>query len=203
MLANLVKGEIQSPEPADAVVFVGAPWWIREVMPSGFPKPDKGMYDSAVLFRPLLQRRRQPNRPRGGQLARRYAGGRAGIPGSAGCHQPVRYDQADRAAHEGRDLRYSNARGPFPGHRGDRPPREMRLLTRRFPKHDHPADRLLVGVVDEMIVARYHGEPGASHLRLHRISGVKTWYQDVSAAWITLAEQSRSISGECRSRFAG
>jgi hypothetical protein len=43
LLANLVNGEIQSPEPADAVVFVGAPWWIREVMPSGFPKPDKGM----------------------------------------------------------------------------------------------------------------------------------------------------------------
>jgi hypothetical protein len=43
LLANLVNGEIQSPEPADAVVFVGAPWWIREGMPSGFPKPDRGM----------------------------------------------------------------------------------------------------------------------------------------------------------------
>jgi hypothetical protein len=43
LLANLVNGEIHSPEPADAVVFVGAPWWIKEAMPSGFPKPDKGM----------------------------------------------------------------------------------------------------------------------------------------------------------------
>ncbi len=43
LLANLVNREIQPPEPADTVVFVGAPWWIREVMPSGFPKPDKGM----------------------------------------------------------------------------------------------------------------------------------------------------------------
>jgi hypothetical protein len=43
LLATLVNGEIRSPEPADAVVFVGAPWWIREAMPSGFPKPDKGM----------------------------------------------------------------------------------------------------------------------------------------------------------------
>lgn len=43
LLANLVKGEIRSPEAADAVVFVGAPWWIKEAMPSGFPKPEKGM----------------------------------------------------------------------------------------------------------------------------------------------------------------
>jgi hypothetical protein len=43
LLANLVNKEIQSPEPADAVVFVGAPWWIREAMPSGFPKPEKGV----------------------------------------------------------------------------------------------------------------------------------------------------------------
>jgi hypothetical protein len=43
LLANLVNGEIQSPEPAHAVVFIGAPWWIREVIPSGFPKPDKGV----------------------------------------------------------------------------------------------------------------------------------------------------------------
>ena len=42
LLANLVNKEIRAPEPADAVVFVGAPWWIREGMPSGFPKPDKG-----------------------------------------------------------------------------------------------------------------------------------------------------------------
>jgi hypothetical protein len=41
LLAKLVNGETQSPEPADAVVFVGAPWWIREAMPSGFPRPDK------------------------------------------------------------------------------------------------------------------------------------------------------------------
>jgi len=43
VLANLVNGEIQSPEPAGAVVFVGSPWWIRQAMPSGFPKPDKSM----------------------------------------------------------------------------------------------------------------------------------------------------------------
>jgi hypothetical protein len=43
LLAKLVNGEIQSPEPADAVVFIGAPWWIKEAMPAGFPKPDKGM----------------------------------------------------------------------------------------------------------------------------------------------------------------
>jgi hypothetical protein len=43
LLANLVNGEIQSPEPADAVVFIGAPWWIKEAMPSGFPKSDKHM----------------------------------------------------------------------------------------------------------------------------------------------------------------
>lgn len=42
LLANLVNGEIHSPEPADAVVFVGAPLWIREAMPSGFPKPRNG-----------------------------------------------------------------------------------------------------------------------------------------------------------------
>jgi hypothetical protein len=50
----------------------------------------------------------------------------------------------------------------------------------------------------EMIVARYDGKPGASHLRLHQISGVKTWRQDVPAAWVSVAKQSRSISGECR-----
>jgi len=43
LLAKLVNSEIHSTEPADAVVFVGAPWWIQEGMPSGFPKPDKGM----------------------------------------------------------------------------------------------------------------------------------------------------------------
>jgi hypothetical protein len=43
LLAKLVNGEIQSPEPADAVVFIGAPWWIKEAMPAGFRKPDKGM----------------------------------------------------------------------------------------------------------------------------------------------------------------
>lgn len=42
LLANLVNGETQSPKPADAVVFIGAPWWIREAIPPGFPKPDKG-----------------------------------------------------------------------------------------------------------------------------------------------------------------
>jgi hypothetical protein len=43
LLANLVNKEIQSPEPADAVVFLGAPLWVKEAMPSGFPKPEKGM----------------------------------------------------------------------------------------------------------------------------------------------------------------
>ena len=53
------------------------------------------------------------------------------------------------------------------------------------------------GSADEMIVAR-HGKPGALHLLLHQISGVKTRYRNVPAAWVTLAEQGRSISGECR-----
>ena len=43
LLANLVNKEIHSPAPADAVVFIGAPWWTGEAMPSGFPKPEKGM----------------------------------------------------------------------------------------------------------------------------------------------------------------
>ena len=43
LLANLVNGESESRELADAEVFVGAPWWIKEAMPSGFPKPDKGV----------------------------------------------------------------------------------------------------------------------------------------------------------------
>lgn len=40
-LAGLVNREIQAPEPADAVIFVGAPWWIKEQMPSAFPKAGK------------------------------------------------------------------------------------------------------------------------------------------------------------------
>jgi hypothetical protein len=43
LLANLVNREIQSPEQADAVVFLGAPDYIKEAMPSAFPKPDKTM----------------------------------------------------------------------------------------------------------------------------------------------------------------
>jgi hypothetical protein len=43
LLAKLVNKEIQSPEPADAVVFLGAPLWVKEAMPAGFPKPEKGM----------------------------------------------------------------------------------------------------------------------------------------------------------------
>jgi len=38
LLATLVNREVQAPEPVDAVIFVGAPWWIKEQMPSGFPK---------------------------------------------------------------------------------------------------------------------------------------------------------------------
>jgi hypothetical protein len=43
LLAKMVEKEIQSPEPADAVVFLGAPLWVKEAMPAGFPKPEKGM----------------------------------------------------------------------------------------------------------------------------------------------------------------
>jgi hypothetical protein len=43
LLANLVNREIQSPERTDAVAFLGAPMWVKEAMPSGFPKPEKGM----------------------------------------------------------------------------------------------------------------------------------------------------------------
>ena len=44
-----------------------------------------------------------------------------------------------------------------------------------------------------MIVAR-HGS-----LLLPQIGGVKTWYLDVPAAWVILAEERGSVSGECRS----
>jgi len=43
LLEDLVKKELQSPEPADAVVFVGAPGLIKEAMPSGFPKLDRSV----------------------------------------------------------------------------------------------------------------------------------------------------------------
>jgi len=43
LLATLVNREVQAPEPVDAVIFVGAPWWIKEQMPSGFPKAGKGV----------------------------------------------------------------------------------------------------------------------------------------------------------------
>ena len=43
LLATLVNQAVQAPVHQDAVVFVGAPWWIRDPMPSGFPKSGKGL----------------------------------------------------------------------------------------------------------------------------------------------------------------
>jgi hypothetical protein len=43
LLSTLVNREVGAPEPVDAVIFVGAPWWIKEQMPPGFPKAGKGV----------------------------------------------------------------------------------------------------------------------------------------------------------------
>ena len=76
LLATLVNREVQAPEPVDTVVFVGAPWWIKEQMPSSFPK-------TGEVVRPRFFSLHYPRFP--------HVAGRGGSVGGAGSegHMPI------------------------------------------------------------------------------------------------------------------
>lgn len=74
LLATLVNREVQAPEHVDAVIFVGAPWWIRDPMPTSFPKTVKAL---GPRFFSL-------HYPRGGTLGPMGGGGVGGWQGPTG-----------------------------------------------------------------------------------------------------------------------
>jgi hypothetical protein len=76
LLAGLVNREVQAPQPVDAVIFVGAPWWIQEEMPVSFPKAGKVLEPRFFSL----------HYPRLGYIPR---GGVVGGAGSLGGHLPI------------------------------------------------------------------------------------------------------------------